>query len=140
MPVLLDESLATLAFAGIGILLLVVGYFMVDLLTPGHLGRQVFVEHRRDAALVLASTQVALGFIIATAFYTAEGDTWDTLLEGAVFGLIGVALLGLSFVILDLVTPGSLAELVVDDSDDPAVWVAVAMQLAVGLVVAASIT
>lgn len=140
MPVLLDESLATLAFAGVGILLLVVGFFMVDLLTPGHLGRQVFTEHRRDAALLLAASQVSLGFIIATAFYTAEGDTWDTLLEGSVFGLIGVALLGLSFVILDLVTPGSLAELIVDETDDPAVWVAVAMQIAVGLVVAASIT
>ncbi|MFW6772815.1 DUF350 domain-containing protein [Nocardioides sp. CPCC 205120] len=140
MPELLDESLATLAFAGVGILLLVIGYFMVDLLTPGHLGRQVFVEHRRDAALVLSATQVSLGFIIATAFFTAEGDTWDTLLEASVFGIIGVALLGLAFWILDAVTPGSLAELVVDDSDDPAAYVAVAVQLAVGLVVAASIS
>ncbi|GAB3072312.1 DUF350 domain-containing protein [Nocardioides zeae] len=140
MPELLDESLATLAFAGVGIVLLLVGYFMVDLLTPGHLGRQVFVEHKRDAALVLASTQISVGIIVATAFYTAQGDTWDTLLEATVFGIIGVALLGISFFLLDLLTPGSLAELVVDESDDPAVYVAVALQLAVGLVVAASIT
>ncbi len=140
MPELLDESLATLAFAGVGIVLLLVGYFMVDLLTPGHLGRQVFVEHKRDAALVLASTQLSVGIIVATAFYTAQGDTWDTLLEASVFGLIGVALLGIAFFLLDLLTPGSLAELVVDESDDPAVYVAVALQLAVGLVVAASIT
>lgn len=140
MPELLDESLATLAFAGVGIVLLLVGYLMVDLLTPGHLGRQVFVEHKRDAALVLASTQLSVGIIVATAFYTAQGDTWDTLLEASVFGLIGVALLGISFFLLDLLTPGSLAELVVDESDDPAVYVAVALQLAVGLVVAASIT
>jgi uncharacterized membrane protein YjfL (UPF0719 family) len=140
MPELLDESLATLAFAGVGIVLLLVGYFMVDLLTPGRLGQQVFVEHKRDAALVLASTQISLGIIIATAFYTAQGDTWDTLLEATVFGIIGVALLGISFFLLDLLTPGSLAELVVDESDDPAVYVAVALQLAVGLVVAASIT
>ncbi|MDQ1105721.1 DUF350 domain-containing protein [Nocardioides zeae] len=140
MPELLDESLATLAFAGVGIVLLLVGYFMVDLLTPGHLGRQVFVEHKRDAALVLASTQISVGIIVATAFYTAQGDTWDTLLEATVFGIIGVALLGIAFFLLDLLTPGSLAELVVDESDDPAVYVAVALQLAVGLVVAASIT
>ncbi|WZH51257.1 MAG: DUF350 domain-containing protein [Nocardioides alkalitolerans] len=140
MPELLDESLATLAFAGVGIVLLLVGYFMVDLLTPGRLGQQVFVEHKRDAALVLASTQISLGIIVATAFYTAQGDTWDTLLEATVFGIIGVALLGISFFLLDLLTPGSLAELVVDESDDPAVYVAVALQLAVGLVVAASIT
>lgn len=140
MPELLDESLATLAFAGVGLVLLLVGYFMVDLLTPGHLGRQVFVEHKRDAALVLAATQISVGIIVATSFYTAQGDTWDTLLEASVFGLIGVALLGISFFLLDLLTPGSLAELVVDESDDPAVYVAVALQLAVGLVVAASIT
>ena len=44
------------------------------------------------------------------------------------------------FVILDLLTPGRLGELMTDEKDDPAIWVAVAVQLAVGVIVAASIT
>lgn len=140
MTELLDGLLSTLAFAGVGLVLLVVGFFMVDLLTPGKLAQQIFVEHRRDASLVLASSLAALGLILATAIWTAEGDTVETLVDTTAYGLLGVALLGVAFAVLDLITPGKLGELVTDDSDDPAVWVTVALQLAVGLIVAASLT
>ena len=140
MTILLDELVATVAFAGVGIVLLALGYLVVDLLTPGHLGRHVFVDHRRDAALVLAANLLALGGIVATAIYTAEGSTWYALGETAAFGLVGVALLGVAFVVLDRLTPGHLGQIVTDDSDDPAVWVVAASQLAIGLVVMASLT
>lgn len=140
MTELLDGLLSTLAFAGVGLVLLVIGFFMVDLLTPGKLAQQIFVEHRRDAALVLSSSLMSLGVILATAIFTADGDTAATLLDTTAYGLLGVALLGLAFAVLDLITPGRLGELVTDDSDDPAVWVTVALQLAVGLIVAASLT
>lgn len=140
MTELLDGLLSTLAFAGVGIVLLVIGFFMVDLLTPGQLARQIFVEKRRDASLVLASSLFSLGLIVSTAIYTADGDTAETLLDTSAYGLLGVALLGLAFAVLDWITPGRLGDLVTDDTDDPAVWVTVALQLAVGLIVAASLT
>lgn len=140
MTELLDGLVATLAFAGVGLALLVVGFFMVDLLTPGRLAHQIFTEHNRDAALVLASSLFSLGLILATAIHTAAEDTWEALLETTAYGLLGVALLGLSFAVLDWITPGRLGELVTDDKEDPAVWVTVALQIAVGLVVAASLT
>lgn len=140
MSILLDELLATLAFAGVGMVLLAIGYAVVDLLTPGRLGQLVFVEHRRDASVVLAGNLVALGAIVATAIYTSESSTWYALGETAAFGAVGIALLGIAFVLLDLVTPGKLGALVTDESDDPAVWVILASQLAIGLVVSASLT
>lgn len=140
MNELLDGLLSTIAFAGLGLALLVVGFFMVDLLTPGRLAHQIFTEHNRDASLVLSSSLLSLGAILATAIYTSDDDTWETLLDTAAYGLLGVALLGLSFAVLDWITPGRLGVLVTDEHEDPAVWVTVALQLAVGLVVAASLT
>jgi uncharacterized membrane protein YjfL (UPF0719 family) len=140
MSILLDELLATVAFAAVGMVLLAAGYAVVDLLTPGRLGQLVFVQHRRDASVVLAGNLVALGAIVATAIYTAESSTWYALAETVAFGVIGIALLGVAFLVLDLLTPGKLGVLVTDESDDPAVWVILASQLAIGLVVSASLT
>lgn len=137
---LLLELLSTLAFAVVGMGVLAAGYVMVDLVTPGHLGRHVFVDHKRDAALVLASSMVALGMIVAMAIWTTPGDGWQSLVAALAYGLLGIVLLGASFLALDLITPGSLRELVTDANDDPAVWVAVASQLAIGLIVVASLS
>jgi uncharacterized membrane protein YjfL (UPF0719 family) len=140
MTELLDGLVSTIAFAGVGMVLLVVGFFMVDLLTPGRLGHAIFTERNRDAALVLGASQLSLGLILATSIFQADGDTWENLLDTLAYGLVGVALLGLAFAVLDLITPGKLGALVTDEHEDPAVWVTVAMQLAVGLIVAASLT
>lgn len=139
MTELIDGLVSTLAFAGVGVLLLVLGFFVVDLITPGKLAQHVFVDHRRDASLVLAASQLALGLVTATAIWQADGNTWDNLLGSMAYGVLGVGLLAVAFVVLDLITPGKLGELITDDKDDPAVWVAVSMQLAVGLIVAASL-
>lgn len=140
MTDLLSGLLSTVAFAALGLVLLVVGFYVIDLLTPGKLGQLIFVEHRRDPALLLGSSVVAIATIVGTSIYTADADTLHGLAGTAAYGLIGIFLLAVAFVVLDLITPGRLGELMTDDKDDPAIWVTVAVQLAVGVIVAASIT
>lgn len=135
-----SEILSTIAFAGLGAALLAVGYWVIDLVTPGHLGRHVFIDHRRDASLVLGATLLSVGGIVATSIWTVDGDTWETLGQAGAFGLIGVLLQAGAFLLLDLLTPGRLGEMMTDDKDDPAVWVVVAVQIALGLIVMASLT
>lgn len=132
--------LSTIAFAALGLFLLVMGYYMIDMLTPGRLGHQIFVEHRRDPALLLGASVLATSTVVATAIYTAPADTLLGLAATAAYGLVGIALQAIAFVLLDLLTPGRLGDLMTDDKDDPAIWVTVAVQLAVGVIVAASIT
>src|SRR3546814_18901214 len=64
---LLEGVLASLAFGAAGLVLLALGYWLVDLMTPGHLGRLIFVERNRDASLVLASSLLAIGGLAASA-------------------------------------------------------------------------
>ncbi|KQY56257.1 MULTISPECIES: DUF350 domain-containing protein [unclassified Nocardioides] len=140
MNELVEGVLASLAFGAVGLVLLAVGFYMVDLLTPGRLGHLIFVDRNRDASLVLASSLLAIGGIVASAIFTADGDTLENLVETVAYGAIGVAMQGAAFVVLDLLTPGKLGETLTDEDDDPAVWVAVAMNLAVGVIVMASLS
>ena len=55
---------ATVAYFAAGILVLVVGFVVLDLLTPGKLRELVFVENRAGAATLAAAQQIALGMII----------------------------------------------------------------------------
>src|SRR5688572_17351392 len=115
MTDLVNGLLSTVAFAALGLVLLMIGFYVIDLLTPGRLGQLIFVEHRRDPALLLGSSVVAIATTATTAIYTAEADTLQGLAETAAYGLIGIALLAFAFVILDLLTPGRLGELMTDD-------------------------
>ena len=140
MTDLVSGLLSTVAFAALGLVLLMIGFYVIDLLTPGKLGQLIFVEHRRDPALLLGSSVVAIATIVGTSIYTAETDTLAGFAATAAYGIAGIILLAVAFVVLDLLTPGKLGELMTDDKDDPAIWVTVAVQLAVGVIVAASIT
>ena len=47
---MLDSILATFAYFGIAAVLLLAGFVVLDLLTPGKLYRAVFVDHHVNAA------------------------------------------------------------------------------------------
>lgn len=137
---LLEGLLATAAYTGVGLALLVLGFFVLDLLTPGKLADQIFEHHRRDATIFAAVGLVSLGAIIATAIYTAGSETWETFGDAVAYGLLGIALQAIAFVVLDAITPGKLGETLVDDKDDHAVWLTSGMQIAVAVITIASIT
>jgi uncharacterized membrane protein YjfL (UPF0719 family) len=133
-----------LAYTGVGLVILVVGFFVLDLITPGNLGRQV-VEGNPNAAILSAATLISLGIVLWFAiFFTAPG--WQGLDETAVSGLVSVAAQAICFLVLDLVTPGKLGEELMSSGSGagarihPGTWVSGAAQLAVALVIAASLT
>ena len=143
MPIdddLLRGVLASLAYAGVGTLVLVLGYVVLDLLTPGSLRHLVYSDHNRNAGVLVAANVVAIGVIITTAIVTSSDDLTDGIVEAAVYGVLGVALLALSFKVLDLLTPGHLGTLVTAPDSTPVVWVTAAFQLALGAVLAAAIS
>jgi hypothetical protein len=55
------------------------------------------------------------------------------------YGLLGLVLMGLSFVVIDAVTPGKLGALLMEESQHPAVYVSGAAHLAVAAIVAVAI-
>jgi uncharacterized membrane protein YjfL (UPF0719 family) len=128
------------AYTGIGILLLVVGAIALDLLTPGHLARHIYEERSVNAGIALAAGFLGQGAIAFTTIWTNATSGFGTALGyTVVFGLVGVALQVVAFVVLDLLTPGKLGTMLMEVPFHPASVVNAASTLAVSAIVVASI-
>jgi len=128
------------AYTGVGILLLVVGAVALDLLTPGHLAKHIYEERSVNAGIALAAGFLGQGAIAFATIWTNATSGFGTALGyTVVFGLIGIALQVIAFLVLDLLTPGKLGELLMQPSFHPASLVSAASTLAVSAIIVASI-
>jgi hypothetical protein len=128
------------AYALLGVALLVVGFIALDILTPGHLARQIWTERSVNAGIVLSAGFLGQGIIVFTAIWTnGEAGFGLAFISTAVFGLLGVLLQAVAFLLTDLATPGKLGDVVCEVSFHPASLVTASAQLAVSLAVVASI-
>lgn len=134
------DLLAGLAYGALGLVLLAVGYWVIDLLTPGRLSDLIYRDRNWNAAAVAASGLVAVATILVTAIITSHDDLDQGLAYSATFGALGVILLAISFLVVDKLTPGDLGEIVCDPERHPAVVVTVVTHIAVGAIVAAAIS
>ncbi|MER8183435.1 DUF350 domain-containing protein [Kitasatospora sp. NPDC094015] len=126
-------------FGAVGIALLLLGVGLVDLLTPGKLGHQIWQERNRNAALVLSSALLGIGGIVFTAILYTYEEFGKGLASTALFGLLGLVLMAVAFWVVDLLTPGKLGAILVDPEPHPAVWVTAACNISVAAIVSASI-
>ena len=127
-----------LAYSGVGLAVLVAGFFVIDALTPGKLGALV-MDGNPNAAILTATSLVSLGLILWFAIYFT-GAGWYGLDEALVFGAVGVGAQAVGFVVLDALTPGKLGVVCEETRLHPATLVSAAVQIAVALVVCASLT
>lgn len=128
-------------YALLGVVLLVAGFFVFDLLTPGHLGRRIYQDRSLNASIIVSAIFLGLGAVECTAIYTnGAANFGPSFGSTAAFGALGIALQALSFLVLDVLTPGSsLRMIAVDERFHPGALVAAAAMLAVSLIVCASI-
>ncbi|WP_026848450.1 DUF350 domain-containing protein [Gemmatimonas phototrophica] len=57
------------AFAGIGIVMFVAAFFIIDMLTPGKLWDEIAEKKNTAAAILMGSVAIALGIIVAAAIH-----------------------------------------------------------------------
>lgn len=127
------------AWGVLAIALLAIGYGVIDALTPGRLGQLIYAEYNVNAAVVVASGVIAVGTIVTVSIRSALDGFTEGLVSASAFGLVGIALLALSFLVVDRLTPGDLGAIVTDPAPNPAAWVLAANHVALGAVLAAAI-
>ncbi len=134
-----ENLLYAVVYLGVGIALLILAAFVVDLLTPGRLVTHVVNSY--SSALVLAAALLGQGLVIFTAIWTnAESGFGDALLWTVAFGLLGVVLTAVAFLVVDLLTPGKLGDILAQTGPvQPVALVTAAAHLAVAGIVIASI-
>lgn len=127
-----------LAYSGVGLAILVAGFFVIDALTPGSLGRQV-MEGNPNASVLSAATVLSLGVVLWFAIYFT-GAGWDGLDDALIFGLVGVALQAVGFFVLDIITPGKLGEELMQTTYHRGTTLSASVQFAIALIVSSSLT
>lgn len=130
----------TILYFLVGMGVLVVGFYMVDFLTPGKLRQLVFIDRRPNAVVVAGAMYIALTTVIITAITTSYSQLGQGLIGVAVYGLMGVILLGLALLTMHLLIPGNFHEHVDEPTLHPGSFAVALILLAVGGVTAAAVS
>lgn len=137
---ILHGVVATVLYFLVGAAVLVAGFLMVNLLTPGDLRRLVFIDRRPNAVVLAATMYVALAIVTIAAIYASSNQLAQGLIGVAVYGIVGVALQGVALVILEIAVPGRFREHIDAPALHPAVFTTAVMLLAVAGVIAAALS
>ena len=118
---------AILLYALVGLVLMLVGFYAIDLTTPGHL-RQLVLEGKPNAIVVTAAGMLSMAFIVVLAIFAASGK----LLEGLIAQVVSVRVIEKALGI-------DIGAALHSEAYTPAVLVVAAAHFALGLVVAFAI-
>ena len=125
-------------YAVLGAVLMYVGYFAIDLTTPGDL-RQLVREGRPNAVVVTSAGLVSVAFVVIVAIYVSQGSFVGGILATTVYGLIGIVAQVVAVRGLEAVARLDVGACLRDEGFTPVSVVIAAMHLALGLVVATAI-
>ncbi|MEV6234902.1 DUF350 domain-containing protein [Saccharopolyspora shandongensis] len=136
---MLAGLLAAVAYGVIGVAMMALGYVLVDLATPGKLRDLIWVQRNPNAALLLVSGLIGVGIILTTAIVGSADDLIAGLIGTLAFGLLGLILMSLSFLLIDAVTPGRLGDELSSPNMHPATWVSATSHVVIAVLIAAAI-
>ncbi|PRX47905.1 uncharacterized membrane protein YjfL (UPF0719 family) [Prauserella shujinwangii] len=126
-------------YAIVGLLLMLVGFYAIDLTTPGRLSELV----RRglpNAVLVTSSGMVSMAFIVVVAIWASASDLTEGLITALVYGLVGIIAQVLAVRLLEWTTRIDVRSTIQREQFAPASMVVAAAHVALGLVVAVAIS
>lgn len=127
------------AYAAVGIALMLISFVVLDALTPGNLRHQLWADKNRNAGILIGSNLAAIALIVTASIAASEGRLGVGLTYTVIYAAIGLAAIAITFLVIDLFTPGKLGELVVSPEPHPAVWVHGVSHIGIAMIVAASI-
>jgi uncharacterized membrane protein YjfL (UPF0719 family) len=129
---------AIVLYALVGLLLVLLGFYAIDLTTPGKLN-QLVREGRPNAALVTGAGMVSMAFIVVVSIFASSGRLAEGLIASLIFGLVGIVAQAVAVRLLEWVTRIDIGGLLAAQQLRPQAFVVSAAHIALGLVVAVAI-
>jgi uncharacterized membrane protein YjfL (UPF0719 family) len=129
---------AIVLYAIVGVVLVMLGFYAVDITTPGKLNELVRAG-APNAVAVTAAGMVSMAFIIVVAIYTSGGRLVEGLLASLIFGLLGIVVQVAGVRVLEYVTGIDIGAVLRSEEYTPAALVVCSAHVALGLVVGVSI-
>ncbi|MFC7649358.1 DUF350 domain-containing protein [Streptosporangium lutulentum] len=132
-------SLAIAAYAALGVILLIIGFYVLDMAIPGKLSQLIKVDRNPNATLLTGSGLAAVGLIVSVSIWASGGALHEGLLATLVFGLVGIAVQTVAMVVFDKVAGISVRELVKESDLQPGTRLLAVTHLVIGLITAAAV-
>ncbi|NYH78998.1 uncharacterized membrane protein YjfL (UPF0719 family) [Actinopolyspora biskrensis] len=130
---------AAVAYGVVGAVLMALGYVLVDLATPGKLRDLIWVHRNANAAILLVSGLLGVGIILTTAIAASSDQLVLGLVGTLSYGVLGLILMGLSFLLIDALTPGKLGDELSTPTIHPGTWVSAVAHVVIATIIAAAI-
>ncbi|WP_216911190.1 DUF350 domain-containing protein [Nocardia sp. NBC_01377] len=129
---------AILLYAVIGLALMLIGFYAIDLTTPGKL-RKLVAAGKPNAIIVTAAGIISMAIIVVLAIFSSEGKLSEGLISSLVYGLVGIIAQVISVRVLERVLGIHIGNALHADTYTVEVLVVAAAHFALGLVVAFAI-
>ncbi len=103
---MLTVAIETIVYLGVGLVMMMLGYFIIDLLIPVDFPQEIN-DGNKAVGWVSAGIYAALGYVIRAAIISNSMAEDASLLQGvaetAIYGVIGVLALVLGYFLVDIV-------------------------------------
>jgi hypothetical protein len=129
---------AIVLYAIVGLVLMMIGFYAIDLTTPGPL-RKMVDAGKPNAIVVAAAGMVSMAFIVVLAIYASSGKLVEGLIGSAIFGLVGIVAQVVMMRFATLVIGIDMDALFQGDEFNYESLMVAAAQFALGIVVAVAI-
>ncbi|MGK8523452.1 DUF350 domain-containing protein [Nocardia asteroides] len=131
---------AIVLYALVGLVLMLVGFYAIDLTTPGKL-RKLVVAGKPNAIIVTAAGMISMAFIVVLAILAvgSGGKLSEGLIAALVFGLVGIVAQVVSVRVIERAIGIHIGDALHADTYTTEVLVVAAAHFALGLVVAFAI-
>ncbi|WP_336213569.1 DUF350 domain-containing protein [Nonomuraea sp. LPB2021202275-12-8] len=139
LEILARGSGAIAAYAAVGVILLIIGFYVIDLATPGKLSSVIRTERNPNATLLATSALAAIGLIVAASIWSSGGRLAEGLAGTAVFGLVGIVVQTLAMLLFDRVVGISVRDLVKEPELQPGARLLAVTHVAIGLITAVAV-
>lgn len=108
------------AWLGVSLAIMIIGFVVVDVLTPGSLRDQV--SDNLNTTLLVAGKLTAVGIIVCGAVLSAPDALDEGLVQATLYGVTGIVASSLVFLLLDATLPVKLRHLVNERSSILQPW------------------
>ncbi|GGT10771.1 DUF350 domain-containing protein [Nonomuraea spiralis] len=139
LEVLARGAGAIAAYAAVGVVLLIIGFYVIDWATPGKLSEIIRTERNANATLLTTSALAAIGLIVAASIWSSGGRLAEGLAGTAVFGLVGIVVQTVAMLVFDKVVGISVRELVKEPELQPGARLLAVTHVAIGLITAVAV-
>jgi hypothetical protein len=129
---------AILLYAIVGVLLMLLGFYAVDVTTPGPLNRMVR-DGLPNSVLITSAGMVSMAFIVVVAIYSSSGGLAEGLLATLIYGLVGIIAQVGGVRLLEWITGIDIGAVLKAERVQAQAFVVAAAHVALGLVVAVAI-